>query len=211
MEISPLPLEPTAFAPFGDVIDMADRAGRTYYDETLGNLRPSARPSLSMTLKADTPERPLRVTMLERHEFSSQSFIPVDVSRWLVVVAPDAPTAAPMSLPCVPSSRPAPGRHLQAEHVAPPADRPRPAGRFAVIMWRVAARVTRSSCPPSRSQSSSMREAPSPTSAATSSATPNPPDPRWPNGARLAVNFVMNYEEGAEPSVQDGEGQPRPA
>ncbi|WP_368744597.1 allantoinase PuuE [Desertibaculum subflavum] len=33
----------------------------------------------------------------------------------------------------------------------------------------------------------------------------NPPDPKWPNGARLAVNFVMNYEEGSEPSVQDGE------
>jgi peptidoglycan/xylan/chitin deacetylase (PgdA/CDA1 family) len=34
----------------------------------------------------------------------------------------------------------------------------------------------------------------------------NPPDPRWPEGARLAVNFVMNYEEGSEPSIQDGEG-----
>ena len=34
----------------------------------------------------------------------------------------------------------------------------------------------------------------------------NPPDPKWPNGARIAVNFVMNYEEGSEPSVQDGEG-----
>ena len=33
----------------------------------------------------------------------------------------------------------------------------------------------------------------------------NPPDPQWPGGARLAVNFVMNYEEGSEPSVQDGE------
>jgi allantoinase len=33
----------------------------------------------------------------------------------------------------------------------------------------------------------------------------NPPDPRWPNGARIAVNFVLNYEEGSEPSVQDGE------
>ena len=33
-----------------------------------------------------------------------------------------------------------------------------------------------------------------------------PPDPKWPNGARLAINFVMNYEEGSEPSVQDGEG-----
>jgi allantoinase len=35
----------------------------------------------------------------------------------------------------------------------------------------------------------------------------NPPDPKWPNGARLAVNFVRNYEEGSEPSVPDGEGR----
>ncbi len=34
----------------------------------------------------------------------------------------------------------------------------------------------------------------------------NPPDPHWPKGAKLAVNFVMNYEEGSEPSMQDGEG-----
>lgn len=34
----------------------------------------------------------------------------------------------------------------------------------------------------------------------------NPPDPGWPGDARVAVNFVLNYEEGSEPSVQDGEG-----
>jgi len=34
----------------------------------------------------------------------------------------------------------------------------------------------------------------------------NPPDPRWPGSARLALNFVINVEEGSEPSVQDGEG-----
>jgi putative urate catabolism protein len=33
----------------------------------------------------------------------------------------------------------------------------------------------------------------------------NPPDPQWPGGARLAVNFVINYEEGSEGSVVDGE------
>ena len=32
-----------------------------------------------------------------------------------------------------------------------------------------------------------------------------PPDPKWPDGARLALNFVMNYEEGSEPSIGDGE------
>ena len=34
----------------------------------------------------------------------------------------------------------------------------------------------------------------------------HPPHPQWPGDARLAINFVMNYEEGSEPSVQDGEG-----
>jgi peptidoglycan/xylan/chitin deacetylase (PgdA/CDA1 family) len=34
----------------------------------------------------------------------------------------------------------------------------------------------------------------------------NPPDPLWPGGARLAVNFVLNVEEGSEPSVPDGDG-----
>jgi peptidoglycan/xylan/chitin deacetylase (PgdA/CDA1 family) len=34
----------------------------------------------------------------------------------------------------------------------------------------------------------------------------NPPDPKWPNGARLAVNFVINYEEGSEPSFELGDG-----
>ena len=34
----------------------------------------------------------------------------------------------------------------------------------------------------------------------------HPPDPQWPGGARLAVNFVMNYEEGSEYSVPDGDG-----
>src|ERR1700712_5571503 len=31
------------------------------------------------------------------------------------------------------------------------------------------------------------------------------PDPRWPNGARIAVQFVINYEEGAENSVLNGD------
>jgi putative urate catabolism protein len=32
-----------------------------------------------------------------------------------------------------------------------------------------------------------------------------PPDPKWPNGARLAVQIVMNYEEGAEYAIPDGD------
>ena len=33
----------------------------------------------------------------------------------------------------------------------------------------------------------------------------NPPDPEWPNGARLAVQFVMNYEEGGENNILHGD------
>jgi allantoinase len=34
-----------------------------------------------------------------------------------------------------------------------------------------------------------------------------PPDIAWPGGARLAVNFVLNYEEGSEYSIDDGDGR----
>jgi len=32
-----------------------------------------------------------------------------------------------------------------------------------------------------------------------------PPDPQWPGGMRVAVQFVINYEEGAENSVLNGD------
>ena len=31
------------------------------------------------------------------------------------------------------------------------------------------------------------------------------PDPRWPGGARLALQIVMNYEEGGERSILHGD------
>ena len=33
----------------------------------------------------------------------------------------------------------------------------------------------------------------------------HPSDPQWPGGARLAVQIVMNYEEGSEYSIPDGD------
>jgi allantoinase len=32
-----------------------------------------------------------------------------------------------------------------------------------------------------------------------------PPDPKWPDGSKIAVQFVVNYEEGAECSILDGD------
>ncbi len=34
---------------------------------------------------------------------------------------------------------------------------------------------------------------------------PNPPDPQWPGGARIAVQIVLNYEEGGENNVLHGD------
>ncbi len=34
----------------------------------------------------------------------------------------------------------------------------------------------------------------------------NPPNPRWPGDARLALQIVMNYEEGSEYSISNGDG-----
>lgn len=37
-----------------------------------------------------------------------------------------------------------------------------------------------------------------------------PPQVVWPNGARVAVNIVVNYEEGAEQSIPDGDAHSEP-
>ncbi len=34
---------------------------------------------------------------------------------------------------------------------------------------------------------------------------PTPPDPQWPGGARVCVQFVLNYEEGGENSILHGD------
>ena len=33
-----------------------------------------------------------------------------------------------------------------------------------------------------------------------------PPNPKWPGNAHLAINFVVNIEEGSEASFDDGDG-----
>ncbi|MCX8996657.1 allantoinase PuuE [Rhizobiaceae bacterium BDR2-2] len=33
----------------------------------------------------------------------------------------------------------------------------------------------------------------------------NAPDPKWPGGANIAVQFVVNYEEGGESTIMDGD------
>ena len=137
MQIDPQPLTRAAFAPFGDVFDVPDTPGRTYYEDALGNLRPAARPSLSLSLKPETVDRPFTAELLERHEFSSQSFVPIDAGRWLVVVAPHAaaggPDVAGVKAFIATASQGVTYRANIWHHGLTTLDRP---GRFAIFMWR---------------------------------------------------------------------------
>jgi ureidoglycolate lyase len=81
------------FAPFGEVLTIPEPTGRAYFDRALSNLRPSAHPSLSLSRKQNLSSLPLVARQMERHEFSSQSFVPIEAGRWLIVVAPHARVA----------------------------------------------------------------------------------------------------------------------
>jgi ureidoglycolate lyase len=137
MQIDTQPLTREAFAPFGDVIDVPNEPGRKYYEEALGNLRPTAHPSLSLSLKAETPDRPLKAELLERHEFSSQTFVPIDVARWLIVVAPHAkaggPDLAGVRAFVATGKQGVTYKPNTWHHGLTVLDKP---GRFAVFMWR---------------------------------------------------------------------------
>ena len=83
-----MPAHRCCFAPYGDVVEAPGSPGRAYFTSSLANLRTAAQPKLWMLTKHPTAPLPVQFASLERHEFSSQTFVPIDISRWLVVVAP---------------------------------------------------------------------------------------------------------------------------
>lgn len=97
------PLTPEAFAPFGQVLQ-TPRSGDTNMNQGtavridraagLVNTRSSCPPNLAMVRALPQP-MPLKLRLLERHPCSSQAFIPLQCSRYLVVVAPTAKDGSP--------------------------------------------------------------------------------------------------------------------
>jgi ureidoglycolate lyase len=144
------PLAAGPFAPFGDVLEIPHPSGRNYFDRALANLRPGARPSLSLSRKEELSSLPLTAQQMERHEFSSQSFVPIDVGRWVVVVAPHAAGGGPdMGGARAFLAGPNHGVTYAANvwhHPLTILDRP---ASFAVFMWRDGGKATRNSsrCP----------------------------------------------------------------
>jgi ureidoglycolate lyase len=95
MHIIAKPLTKENFSAFGEVLSIRKEAGRVYYEDALANARSTAWPSLSIATRTETSSFPLKPAQMERHEFSSQSFIPLQAVRWLVAVAPHAPEGGP--------------------------------------------------------------------------------------------------------------------
>jgi len=95
MVIIPEPLRAESFAPFGDVLEAPLDLGRNFFGDGLANRRAGAAPSLAVAHVPALATLPLVATRMERHEFSSQSFLALDVARWLVIVAPRAANGRP--------------------------------------------------------------------------------------------------------------------
>lgn len=89
------PLTAEAFEPFGDVLEAPSEFGRKYFDAALGNRRDGARPSLSLSSVRAREGDEIEARVMERHEFSSQSFLPLAADRYLVLVAPRSSTGGP--------------------------------------------------------------------------------------------------------------------
>ncbi len=130
------PITAEAFAPFGVLLEARPGAGRSYFDEGLANLRPGAWPSLSVAV-IEPVRVPLEALRMERHEFSSQSFVPMDAGRYLVIVAPHraggGPHAGGARAFVVSGGEGITYRADVWHHPMAALDRP---ARFAIMMWR---------------------------------------------------------------------------
>jgi ureidoglycolate lyase len=136
MIIVPEPLRAERFAPFGDVLEAPDTPGRLFYGDGLANRRNGAAPSLALVHAPALTALPLVATRMERHEFSSQTFIALDAVRWLVIVAPKAADSGPDVVQAR-AFLPGPGQSITYHadtwhHPLTVLDRP---ARFAVLIW----------------------------------------------------------------------------
>lgn len=131
------PLTAAAFEPFGEVLRVPGVPGRDYFERALRSDRLGAWPSLSLSRAAPLSGTALRVEAMERHAYSSQSFVPLGPTRFLVLVAPHAAAGGP-DMERAAAFLAGPGQgvtyaadtwHHSMTVLGAPAD-------FAIFMWR---------------------------------------------------------------------------
>ncbi|MYH69199.1 MAG: ureidoglycolate hydrolase [Gammaproteobacteria bacterium] len=89
------PLHADSFSEFGEVIHRPPEGVREFFNDRLENNRADARADLSLATIKPVDKLPLHATVMERHPFSSQTFLPLKASRYFVVVAPDNDEGGP--------------------------------------------------------------------------------------------------------------------
>ncbi|WP_106753487.1 ureidoglycolate lyase [Pannonibacter carbonis] len=95
-QIAAQPLTPEAFAPYGDVLDTSGDPDRLinqglcgrYHDRARLDFGADGRAGISL-FKAEPRALPYQLDMVERHPDGSQAFIPMSLTSFLVIVAPD--------------------------------------------------------------------------------------------------------------------------
>jgi ureidoglycolate lyase len=129
------PLTPEAFAPYGEVLAAPTDTGRRYFGPRLENRRPLAKLDFSLST-VSASHLPLKLRLFERHEFSAQVFMPVDVARYLVTVCPDNGQGMPDTAKAISFIGPPDTGVMYAagvwHHPMVALER---AGRFSVVMW----------------------------------------------------------------------------
>lgn len=92
--IMPRPLDAAAFAPYGQVLEAPRNGLREDYAGRLESGDPTLRANLAL-VRAKPRTLPLRVEAMERHNWSSQAFLPLAASRYLVLTCPSRADSSP--------------------------------------------------------------------------------------------------------------------
>ena len=93
--IVPAPIDLASFRPFGDYVKRPATTGRVDCGRDLETNRTDARPCVFLTSLEPTTGTHIRVSEMERHQFSSQTFVHMSGGRWLIVVCPPDATGGP--------------------------------------------------------------------------------------------------------------------
>jgi ureidoglycolate lyase len=135
VQIETAPLTAAAFEPFGEVMETPPEFQRVYFERALANGRTAAHPSFSMWRIKPLLARELVMRQMERHAFSSQTFLPLDAARYLVIVAPAGrePDPARLQAFVARGDQAITYRMGTWHHGLTVLDRP---ASFAVFMWR---------------------------------------------------------------------------
>lgn len=89
-------LTPEAFAAFGQVLQgSGGETERKGFAARMENRRPAAKPNMTY-MKLIPATGSIRIEALERHEYSNQTFIPLNGTRHLVAACPSTPNGDPV-------------------------------------------------------------------------------------------------------------------